>query len=201
VVAGGGTASATRVLSGGTFVLSDGQASGTILNGSEEVVSGDVATGTSVGRGGEEIIQSGSTARGTTVGAGGEQIISGFGPYYDIGSAGFAVSTTVLGGGVEIVDGVASSTTVLNGGEMVVSSAGVTDAPPLAAAARWLSCPAASTAGTRSSTWATRSSRTPFPRPSAAAEQKSPWHRDQRHTRQRRDHGRVERRGGELHDG
>src|SRR5262249_60829596 len=38
-----------------------------------------------------------------------------------------AASTTILSGGLQVVEGLASGTTVLGGGEMVVSSGGVTD--------------------------------------------------------------------------
>jgi autotransporter passenger strand-loop-strand repeat protein len=60
------------------------------------------------------------------VGAGGEQIISGFGALYDLGSSARAVSATILSGGLQVVDGVASAA-MLAGGEMIVSSGGVTD--------------------------------------------------------------------------
>src|SRR5262249_18394822 len=99
-------------------------ASDTTINGGASVVLSGSLTGTAVVSG--TLVLSHGSASGTIVGAGGEQIISGFGALYDLGSSARAGSATILSGGLQVVDGVASAA-MLAGGEMIVSSGGVTE--------------------------------------------------------------------------
>lgn len=139
----GGTASATMISAGGIEYVASGIDRGAIVLGQHQVWSGANATSMTIGSGGsgyvygttEAVAVNGggfqyvggqahqSVASGTTVNSGGNQYVFG---------SGFAVDTTVLSGGKQVVGGATSSggggfamnSLIEAGGQLLVSAGG-----------------------------------------------------------------------------
>jgi autotransporter passenger strand-loop-strand repeat protein len=115
-VSAGASASAATVNHGGLqYLFSGGTASGTTLGSGGLQYDYGTANGTTVSSGGVQYVVSGALASSSSVLAGGNEVVS----------AGGTTSGTVLtSGGVEIVSGTARGTVVSSGGYEVVVSGG-----------------------------------------------------------------------------
>ena len=136
IVAPGGSETGATVTNGGTLnVENDASASGGTVSsgGTLNVSSGGTASGITVSDGGHQYVESGGTADDTVLTDPGIQIVVSGGTASNTVDGGeqdvygSAVSTTVINGGLEIVEtgGFATGTTVSSTGDLTVDSGGV----------------------------------------------------------------------------
>ncbi len=136
IVAPGGSETGATVTNGGTLnVENDATANGGTVSsgGTLNVSSGGTASGITVSDGGHQYVESGGTANDTVLTDPGIQIVVSGGTASNTVDGGeqdvygSAVSTTVINGGIEIVEtgGFATGTTVSSTGDLTVDSGGV----------------------------------------------------------------------------
>ena len=123
-VSSGVVSSGIVVTSGNALiVLSGGVASATtVSDGGVEVVHGSAA-GTMIASGGLDLLSSGGTTISAVLAGG-----NGLAAIEIVNSGGTASATTISGGGVEVVSGLAVGTMIASGGQELLSSGGVSDA-------------------------------------------------------------------------
>jgi autotransporter passenger strand-loop-strand repeat protein len=115
-VESGGFATATLVYSGHLLIASDGSAVDVIVDGGDELIAG-YGSSAVISSGGLEVIEAGGSSYGDTLN-GGVQVVFGSAAGSVVESYGEATSTTVNGGGTQVLwgSGAYSSWTTVNSG-------------------------------------------------------------------------------------